>query len=109
MDWVLYRTAIHPRMQVVGGTLHIDLKGGEPAQANEQGRLIFAMLAAVGTDHHVTDKAVPVGGDKIGQGRAADLLLTLKEEFEIELEGAFALQQRFHGEDRWQHIALIIV
>jgi hypothetical protein len=45
---------------------------------------------------------------KSGQRRAADLLLSLEETFDVERQAARCLEQRLQRQDRGEHVALVV-
>ena len=79
-----------------------------PAQTQQQKRLAFAELAAVRADRQITGEALLVLGHEIGDLRAADLFLAFEAEFQVDRRGPRALQKRFHGQDRHEHIPLVV-
>jgi hypothetical protein len=48
-------------------------------------------LAAVGAERQVACQQLALGGDEIGELWAADLLLALEEELQVDRQGALAL------------------
>jgi hypothetical protein len=108
VDRVGDRAAVHAGVEVAVGALDVDLQRAEPLERQRERGLVLGPLRAVGADHQVAGEALAVRGHERAHRRAADLLLPLEEELDVDGQRPLGLQQRLDREDRREHAALVV-
>ncbi len=108
MDRVHDGAAESSRMGIAFSRLNINLQVTQTAEPDHERRLIFIPLTSVRTEDQIAGQAVTVGRNKFRQLRAADLLLTFKKTFKVDRQPPGTAEQCFHGQNRYQHIALVV-
>ena len=108
MDGIGNGPAIDTGMQIGPGSSHVNLHTGEALEGNQQPGLILAVLAPVGAEHEVAGQQIPLVRDQGRQLGAPDFLLPLQKELHVDGQGSLCLEQGFDGQDRSEHVALIV-
>src|SRR5487761_348389 len=94
-------------MEIHGGTAGMQLHIKETPKRGGEGRMAVLIQAAVPDQHGVGLEARPVGADVARKGFAADLLLTLDHEAQVDRRaaGGKEMLDRLHG----GHVVALVV
>ena len=95
-------------MEVLGGAGQREFQRREPAIGNRDGRLVGPPHGAVGRQHEIGLQLVGMGAHEILEMRAAELLLALDHQLEVDRQPACGLEIGLRRLDRNQHRPLVV-
>jgi len=104
---VMHRAAINPRMKIMSGAAHNDLKAHQPAQSVDNGWSIQPQHTRIGDHDYVCFQQVSMLLNKRVQVIRTIFFFALNDELDIHRQLP-SLQQRLHRFDLGQSLAFVI-
>ncbi len=95
-------------MQIARGATHVDLVVREAAQPVADRWHAPVEHRRIGNDHHVGRQLLFVTADVVVEVGAADLLLALEHDLDVDRQAARLLQVRFDGLEVHEDLALVV-
>lgn len=100
--------AVDAGVEVFVGAVEADFQAGDAAESVGEGGDAGADHAGVGDGDDIAGKVMAVGGEETGEAGAADFLLALDEEDEVDRQFAAGGEGGFDAEDVGEDLAFVV-